>query len=341
MLHLIPLKMQMRRVVAVILVLACASYSRRKQMTVEDESYLTTEFVDGQLHAMMSDPDFLEAIKPIAKHTQALLADGDFQKEAKRVALEIHDQMAADPEFMEKVKDDAKQMQMGMASDRLFQEQVKHAAQQLKIQRVNRRTKPINALAHLLAQRAGRTASFVSPSLVGSSSSHRLYSTRPLRAAVSKMQMDNEEVDFEFDFSDDGAETQKADTETKIEDDESMTEKQKEIARLRAAEKFMRKANGNAVCTNCNYNYDWEKFPGSRTLPKLVPFEMVPDEWKCPQCGVPKGFFEPSYFEVAGFEENQGYGLGTNAMTEGDKSNLIFGGLAAAFALLIAGYGLN
>ena len=44
---------------------------------------------------------------------------------------------------------------------------------------------------------------------------------------------------------------------------------------------------------------------------------------------------------VAGFAENQGYGLGTNSMTGEQKSLLIYGALALFFALFIAGYGLE
>lgn len=40
----------------------------------------------------------------------------------------------------------------------------------------------------------------------------------------------------------------------------------------------------------------------------------------------------------AGFAENQDYGFGGNSMTEGQKSNLIFGGLFAGFVLLMSGY---
>jgi hypothetical protein len=36
-----------------------------------------------------------------------------------------------------------------------------------------------------------------------------------------------------------------------------------------------------------------------------------------------------------------GYGFGTNTMTGEDKSVLIYGALAAFFALFIAGYGLD
>lgn len=40
----------------------------------------------------------------------------------------------------------------------------------------------------------------------------------------------------------------------------------------------------------------------------------------------------------AGFAENQNYGFGGNGMTEGQKSNVIFGGLFAGFLLLMSGY---
>jgi hypothetical protein len=44
---------------------------------------------------------------------------------------------------------------------------------------------------------------------------------------------------------------------------------------------------------------------------------------------------------VAGFAENQRYGLGTNSMTEGQKSGLIYGALAAFFVLFLAGYAMD
>ncbi len=44
---------------------------------------------------------------------------------------------------------------------------------------------------------------------------------------------------------------------------------------------------------------------------------------------------------VAGFAENQSYGLGTNSMTGEQKQLLIYGSLAAFFALFIAGYGMQ
>lgn len=40
----------------------------------------------------------------------------------------------------------------------------------------------------------------------------------------------------------------------------------------------------------------------------------------------------------SGFADNQSYGLGGNGMTEGQKSNIIFGSLFAGFMLLMSGY---
>ena len=44
-----------------------------------------------------------------------------------------------------------------------------------------------------------------------------------------------------------------------MEEERELTEKEKEIARLRAAEKFMKKDTGNAMCTVCSYTYKWEQ----------------------------------------------------------------------------------
>lgn len=44
---------------------------------------------------------------------------------------------------------------------------------------------------------------------------------------------------------------------------------------------------------------------------------------------------------VAGFAENQNYGLGTNSMTGDQKLLLIYGGLALFFILFLGGYALG
>lgn len=122
-------------------------------------------------------------------------------------------------------------------------------------------------------------------------------------------------------------------------EEEELTEQQKEIARLRAAEKFMKKDTGDAECRTCGYKYKMEF--GDRTMPRMTPFELVPDSWVCPNCNSPKAFFDPVQIEIAGFADNQQYGFGTNTWTEGQKSTAIFGGLGAFVLLFLAGYALN
>ncbi|MBN1496739.1 MAG: rubredoxin [Spirochaetes bacterium] len=47
------------------------------------------------------------------------------------------------------------------------------------------------------------------------------------------------------------------------------------------------------VCSVCGYVYDPEVGdPDSGTKPG-TPFEKLPDDWVCPQCGVGKDQFEP------------------------------------------------
>jgi rubredoxin len=64
----------------------------------------------------------------------------------------------------------------------------------------------------------------------------------------------------------------------------------------------------------------------------------LPRDWQCPICGAEKAAFQSKAREIAGFAENQRYGLGTNSMTSGQKGALIWGSLLAFFGLFIAGY---
>ena len=45
-------------------------------------------------------------------------------------------------------------------------------------------------------------------------------------------------------------------------------------------------------CTACEYVYDPEKGDPDNGIDPGSPFEDVPDDWLCPECGVPKDFFE-------------------------------------------------
>ncbi|GAB5367360.1 hypothetical protein AAMO2058_001223600 [Amorphochlora amoebiformis] len=133
--------------------------------------------------------------------------------------------------------------------------------------------------------------------------------------------------------------------EAENEVDESVSSEQeakaKEIARLRAAEKFFRKGTGDFECVECQFVYKAENGDPESLIAKGTAFEDLPEDWLCPVCGQPKDTFEEQGKIVAGFAENQGYGFGTNSLTEGQKSALIYGSLAAFFALFLLGYKMN
>ena len=76
-------------------------------------------------------------------------------------------------------------------------------------------------------------------------------------------------------------------------------------------------------------------------LKPLCWLQDLPEDYVCPICGAPKSKFESRVKVVAGFAENQKYGLGTNSMTGGQKSLLIYGALAIFFILFLSGYALE
>jgi rubredoxin len=46
-------------------------------------------------------------------------------------------------------------------------------------------------------------------------------------------------------------------------------------------------------CSACPYIYDPEVGDPENGVSPGTPFELVPDDWVCPVCGVPKDLFEP------------------------------------------------
>ena len=70
-------------------------------------------------------------------------------------------------------------------------------------------------------------------------------------------------------------------------------------------------------------------------------FKELPEDWVCPTCGAAQKTFKSMGREVAGFVQNQQYGLGTNSMTGSQKSLLIWGSLGAFFMLFMSGYFLD
>ncbi len=45
-------------------------------------------------------------------------------------------------------------------------------------------------------------------------------------------------------------------------------------------------------CSVCGWIYDPEKGDSRGEIPAGTPFEKLPDDWKCPICGVGKEHFE-------------------------------------------------
>ncbi|KAG2482322.1 hypothetical protein HYH03_018744 [Edaphochlamys debaryana] len=97
----------------------------------------------------------------------------------------------------------------------------------------------------------------------------------------------------------------------------------------------------SAKCKGCGYEYKQEKGDPDFPVPPGVSFQALPADYICPVCGGAKNQFEANMKVVAGFAENQQYGLGGNSLTEGQKSGLIYGALAFGFFFFLSGYFLQ
>ncbi|CAN8241581.1 unnamed protein product [Cochlearia groenlandica] len=106
----------------------------------------------------------------------------------------------------------------------------------------------------------------------------------------------------------------------------------------REEEKFAVLNTGIYECRSCGYKYDESAGDPSYPIPPGFQFEKLPEDWRCPTCGAAKSFFESKMVEIAGFAQNQQYGLGGNALTSGQKTALIFGSLLLFFMLFLSGY---
>jgi hypothetical protein len=67
----------------------------------------------------------------------------------------------------------------------------------------------------------------------------------------------------------------------------------------------------------------------------------VPEDYVCPVCNSSRASFEANTKVVAGFAENQKYGLGFNTFTGSQKLLVIYGILAVLFLILVGGYALE
>ena len=109
----------------------------------------------------------------------------------------------------------------------------------------------------------------------------------------------------------------------------------------RFEEKFAVVNTGIYECRSCGYKYNETAGDPSYPIPPGLPFEKLPEDWRCPTCGASQSFFESKRMEIAGFEQNQQFGLGANTLTSGQKLLLIYGGLLLGFALFLSGYFLQ
>lgn len=60
------------------------------------------------------------------------------------------------------------------------------------------------------------------------------------------------------------------------------------IQKKREDERIMEKWE----CTVCGYVYDPAEGDSTQGIEPGVPFENLPDDWVCPECGVGKDMFE-------------------------------------------------
>eukprot|EP00929_Paragymnodinium_shiwhaense_P017025 TRINITY_DN125888_c0_g1_i1.p1 TRINITY_DN125888_c0_g1~~TRINITY_DN125888_c0_g1_i1.p1 ORF type:complete len:210 (-),score=53.65 TRINITY_DN125888_c0_g1_i1:277-906(-) len=105
------------------------------------------------------------------------------------------------------------------------------------------------------------------------------------------------------------------------------------------AEVFMKRETGEQQCNNCGYIYN--PFWGAGDIPPGTKWDDVPLNFRCPECKVSKDQFLPVVEEIAGFAENQDFGVGFNSWTGRDKGIIIWGGLAIGAIGLLSGYLLD
>ena len=118
-------------------------------------------------------------------------------------------------------------------------------------------------------------------------------------------------------------------------------ESQEKIDKRRLEEKFAVLNTGIYECRSCGHKYDEAVGDPSYPIPPGLQFDKLPEDWRCPTCGAARSFFQSKSVEIAGFAENQKFGLGGNALTSGQKAVLIYGSLLVFFALFLSGYWLQ
>ena len=96
-------------------------------------------------------------------------------------------------------------------------------------------------------------------------------------------------------------------------------------------------------CRSCGYVYVPSKGDNQGKVPAGTLFTDLPNDWRCPVCGVRKTQFVNVGAQGApsGFASNLDYGLGVNRLTPSQKNILIFSALGLGFLFFLSLYGLN
>jgi rubredoxin len=96
-------------------------------------------------------------------------------------------------------------------------------------------------------------------------------------------------------------------------------------------------------CRSCGYVYVPSKGDNQGNIAAGTSFTELPNDWRCPVCGVRKTQFVNIGAQGApsGFAENLDYGLGINRLTPSQKNLLIFGALGIGFLFFLSLYGLH
>ncbi|XP_043725097.1 rubredoxin [Telopea speciosissima] len=127
---------------------------------------------------------------------------------------------------------------------------------------------------------------------------------------------------------------------TSASDDTPIPETEK-FDKRRLEERFAVLNTGIYECRSCGHRFDEAVGDPSYPIPPGLQFDKLPEDWRCPTCGAAKSFFVSKSVEIAGFAQNQQFGLGGNALTSGQKAVLIFGSLFLIFLLFLSGYFLQ
>ena len=96
-------------------------------------------------------------------------------------------------------------------------------------------------------------------------------------------------------------------------------------------------------CRSCGYVYVPSKGDSQSKIPAGTRFTELPNDWRCPVCGVRKTQFVNvgAQGTPSGFADNLDYGFGVNRLTPAQKNILIFSALGLGFLFFLSLYGLN